>query len=178
MKTLKIVFLLIFIAISIKAENGHQLWLYNQIPKPVKIICSKQSETLNIARQELIQGWQGSPGEEIILTVKYDKAIEGDGYRLDASGVQANTDLGILYGVYELLRRQKAGQAVNAGTFNPSYKLRLLNHWDNLDGTIERGYAGNSIFWRDEKDSLTVTEQDKMIEELSRLLEVFTSGSS
>jgi alpha-glucuronidase len=77
--------------------------------------------------------------------------------------VQANTDPGILYGVYELLRRQKTGQPVKNVISNPSYELRLLNHWDNLDGTIERGYAGHSIFWRNEKDSLTVTEQDRIL---------------
>jgi alpha-glucuronidase len=163
MKNLTEIFLLFFLVISLKAEDGHQLWLRNQTAKPVKIVCSKQSATLNIARQEIEQGWQGNLGEEVALTVKYDKSIKGDGYKLDASGVQANTDLGILYGVYELLRRQRTGQPVQALISSPSYELRLLNHWDNLNGTIERGYAGHSIFWRDEKESLTVTEHDRIL---------------
>lgn len=163
MKNLTEIFLLFFLVISLKAEDGHQLWLRNQAAKPVKIVCSKQSATLNIARQEIEQGWLGNLGAEVALTVKYDKSIKGDGYKLDASDVQANTDLGILYGVYELLRRQRTGQPVQALISSPSYELRLLNHWDNLNGTIERGYAGHSIFWRDEKESLTVTEQDRVL---------------
>ena len=163
MEKLKKVFLLFFLVSSLKAEDGHQLWLYNQTAKTVKIVCIKQSATLNIARQELEKGWQGNPGAEVVLTIRSDKSIKGDGYKFSASGVQANTELGILYGVYELLRCQKTGKPINTIISNPSYELRLLNHWDNLNGTIERGYAGNSIFWRNEKDSLTVTEQDKIL---------------
>ena len=163
MKNFLLLFLLFSLVVSIEAEDGHQLWLRNQTAKPVKIVCSRQSVTLDIARQELEQGWQGNPGAEVILTVKYDKSIKGDGFILNPSGVQANTDLGVLYGVFDLLRRQKTGQSVKDITSNPSYELRLLDHWDNLDGTMERGYAGHSIFWRDEKDSLTVTEQDKIL---------------
>ena len=163
MKNFTLLFLLFSLVVSIEAEDGHQLWLRNQTAKPVKIVCSRQSVTLDIARQELEQGWQGNPGAEVILTVKYDKSIKGDGFILNPSGVQANTDLGVLYGVFDLLRRQKTGQSVKDITSNPSYELRLLDHWDNLDGTMERGYAGHSIFWRDEKDSLTVTEQDKIL---------------
>ncbi|MBN2425865.1 MAG: hypothetical protein JXR46_04860 [Calditrichaceae bacterium] len=163
MKKHKEIIILLFLIFSLEAEDGHQLWLRNQTIKHVKIVCSGHSATLNIARQELKQGWLGNAGEEVNLSIKYDKSIKGDGYKLDDSGVQANTDLGILYGVYELLRRQKSDQTAKDIISNPSYELRLLNHWDNLDGTIERGYAGYSIFWRNEKDSLTVTEQDKLL---------------
>jgi alpha-glucuronidase len=163
MKNLTKMFLLFLLVISLKAEDGHQLWLRNHPAKPVKVICSKQSATLDIARQELEQGWQGNAGAEVVLTVMHDPSIRGDGYKLDTFSVQANSDLGILYGVYDLLRRQETGQPVKGVISNPSYELRLLNHWDNLDGTMERGYAGNSIFWPDEKDSMTVTEQDKLL---------------
>jgi alpha-glucuronidase len=162
MKNLTRMFLLFFLVSSLKAEDGHQLWLRTHPAKPVKVVCSKQSSTLDIARQELEQGWQGNAGAEVILAVKHDPSLRGDGYKLDASGVQANTDLGILYGVYDLLRHQETGQPVKGVISNPSYELRLLNHWDNLGGTMERGYGGNSIFWRDEKDSMTVTEQDRL----------------
>ncbi|NLT51637.1 MAG: alpha-glucuronidase [Ignavibacteria bacterium] len=149
--------------LNLYAENGHSLWLRNQIPKQVEVICSKQSETLSIAVQELKQNWQGNPGAEVTLSIKFNKEIKGDGYILDSSGVQANTDIGILYGVYDLLRRQRIEQPTKELISNPSYEIRLLNHWDNLDGTIERGYAGKSIFWRDENEILTITEQDKIL---------------
>lgn len=147
--------------LNIQAENGHDLWLRKQVTKPVKIICKGNSPTLNIARQELIQGWMGSEGASVSLTLKRDKMIKGDGYKLTPAGIQANTELGILYGVYELLRRQKTGAPVTEEISNPSYELRILNHWDNPDGTIERGYAGYSIFWRKGADSLAVSDKDK-----------------
>ncbi len=68
-----------------------------------------------------------------------------------------------LYGVYELLRRQQTGEPVKEMICNPSYEARVLNHWDNPDGSIERGYAGRSIFWRKGENSLVVTENDKIL---------------
>ena len=163
MKNLTIILLLFFLTTSLRAEDGHKLWLRNQNPKPVKIICSKQSATLDIARQELKQGWQGTPGASIVLNIKNNKSIRGDGFILDTSMIQANTDLGILYGVFDILRRQETGEPADHVVSNPSYEFRLLNHWDNLNGTIERGYAGRSIFWYNGKDSLKVTEKDKTL---------------
>jgi len=60
------------------------------------------------------------------------------------------SDRGVLYAAYDLLRRQQTGDLLSDGavvTEMPSYDIRILNHWDNPDGTVERGYAGRSI-WR------------------------------
>ena len=56
--------------------------------------------------------------------------------------ISAHTENGLLYGAFALLRGEH-------GTSAPYFGLRLLNHWDNLDGSIERGYAGESIFWNE-----------------------------
>ncbi len=150
--------------LTLHAENGHKLWFRAKSTGSVKIICSKSSATLDIAKRELKQTWQGKSGATItLLMVKSDPLIKGDGFRLSPGKIQAKTDLGILYGVFELLRRQQTGEQVIEEVFNPSYERRLLDHWDNLDGTIERGYAGHSIFWRKGKDSLVVTENDKKL---------------
>lgn len=156
-------FMLIFFTLSAKAETGHELWLRTQSANSVTVVCSGDSATLSIARRELEQGWQGKAGASVVLTVKPDKAIKGDGYMLTDSAIQANTDLGILYGVYELLRRQRTGQPIQRAVSNPSYERRILNHWDNPDGSVERGYAGHSIFWRGGDDSLAVTEKDRTL---------------
>jgi alpha-glucuronidase len=60
------------------------------------------------------------------------------------------TDKGVLYGVYSLLRMIQTGQSVRElnRIENPANPLRMLNHWDNMEGKIERGYAGDSIFFR------------------------------
>jgi alpha-glucuronidase len=80
------------------------------------------------------------------------RRLKGDGTIL----VAANTDIGALYGVYEFLRLLKTGlsdlSAIDR-VETPSYQRRILNHWDNLDGTVERGYAGRSIWKWDELPS-------------------------
>ena len=153
----------VLLSFNLQAEDGHDLWLRGKGTNSVNVICSKKSPTLSIAMQELQQGWQRNANEKIELVVKSDKAIKGDGFRIGKNRIQANTDIGILYGVYELMRWQQTGENIHEEVCNPSYERRILNHWDNLDGTIERGYAGSSIFWRKGKDSLTVTYTDKQL---------------
>lgn len=62
--------------------------------------------------------------------------------------IYANTDIGILYGVFHFLRLLQTQQDIsNLNTTSaPKIKFRLLNHWDNLNRTVERGYAGASIW--------------------------------
>jgi len=67
--------------------------------------------------------------------------------------IAAQTDKGCLYGTYHFLRALRTNpQAITSSEIveNPSYDRRILNHWDNLDGTVERGYAGHSIWLWDE----------------------------
>jgi len=156
-------FLLMFLAFFLKAEDGHQLWLRAKSTAPIKVECKTRSATLDIAVNELQKGWQGKSGATVTLTVKPDKLIKGDGFRISENEIQANTEAGILYGVFELLRLQQTGQPVRTEINNPSYERRILNHWDNLNGTIERGYAGLSIFWRKGENALTITEADKAL---------------
>jgi alpha-glucuronidase len=154
--------ILLFIVLNLQAENGHQLWLRNKKSLPVKIICTQNSATLNIAKQELQQAWQGKANTIITLVINNEKTIKGDGFKLTQNSIQANTELGILYGVYELLRRQQTAQSIQNEICNPSYQLRILNHWDNLDGSVERGYAGTSIFWH-KNNPFVVTQNDKRL---------------
>ena len=163
MKTNIFFYILISITVSLHAEDGHNLWLRNKNSGSVNVICKKNSPTLAIAKQELEQGWQGKDQALVELTVIQDKAIIGNGFKLSSNGVQANTDLGILYGVYEILRRQQTGQDLKEKIYNPSYECRILNHWDNPDGSIERGYAGLSIFWHKGDNPLVVTKNDKVL---------------
>ncbi|MGH8224293.1 MAG: alpha-glucuronidase family glycosyl hydrolase [Woeseiaceae bacterium] len=74
--------------------------------------------------------------------------IDGDAVTV----IAANSDLGVLYGVFALLRELETGASLAAIDVAdaPAIELRLLNHWDNLDRSVERGYAGQSIWdwWR------------------------------
>ena len=70
--------------------------------------------------------------------------------------------VGIIYGVFKLIEKLKLGEDIESINFlsNPSLKFRMLNHWDNLDGSVERGYAGNSIFFKDNKITLNDRTKD------------------
>jgi alpha-glucuronidase len=66
--------------------------------------------------------------------------------------IAANEDIGLLYGSFHLLRLMQNGQSLEDADISsrPKIQYRLLNHWDNLDGSVERGYAGKSLWKWDE----------------------------
>ena len=121
-----------------KAEDGHQLWLRYQPINKAKVTGPKC-----IAAQEL----RAYSKQDV--TLKLDACMKQDAYCIKVNSEQgkvnsvisAKNEIGLLYGAYALLRGETTGS-------EPFYKLRILNHWDNLNGTIERGYAGLSIFWK------------------------------
>ncbi len=67
--------------------------------------------------------------------------------------IAGRTERGALYGAFHFLRLMQTGQSVNDLSVieKPAAKLRMIDHWDNMDGSIERGYAGQSIFYRNGK---------------------------
>ena len=87
---------------------------------------------------------------------EYIKTIGSEGYVIlsgMSSGknvkiITANTETGVLYGTFHFLRLLQTGQDINNLKIveSPKMQLRVLNHWDNLDRTVERGYAGFSLW--------------------------------
>jgi len=81
-----------------------------------------------------------------------------EGITLDgksATAIVSKDDAGVLYGVFHLVRLMKTGEAPSrlSVTSEPAITLRMLNHWDNLDGSIERGYGGKSLWkWEELPD--------------------------
>jgi alpha-glucuronidase len=75
------------------------------------------------------------------------RSVESRGSRYTV--IAGKTEAGVLYGAFTLIRLMQSGESVRNLNIseNPAYELRLLNHWDNLNGTVERGYAGHSIWW-------------------------------
>ncbi|MGB3004923.1 MAG: alpha-glucuronidase, partial [Chitinophagaceae bacterium] len=162
-KKLLLIIALYYLPLTILAEDGHELWLKKVKAVPVNIVAAKKTAVINLAIQELQQGWTGISGATVTLSVKTDIAIKGDGFKLTPNSIQANNEVGLLYGVYEMLRRQQTRQSLkNVEIINPSYQQRILNHWDNLNGSIERGYAGLSIFWKGDKN-IVVTDDDRKL---------------
>ncbi|PKP10514.1 MAG: alpha-glucuronidase [Bacteroidetes bacterium HGW-Bacteroidetes-4] len=177
------------VSMSLKAENGYDLWLryapisdanleqnYQKILGTV--VVPGYSETQQIIRKELkraITSMLKTPVtvktthtiEATLLIAKLNElhdfsnipalasveALGNEGYQLiqPSNGpllITANSDIGLLYGTFHLLRHMQ--QQLSLTELNliqkPRLKLRLLNHWDNLDRTVERGYAGFSIW--------------------------------
>lgn len=130
MKKIALMILAIASCIGIKAEDGSRLWLrYDMVQK------ARVSGPECIAAEELRNYYTG---DKVSLVI--DPTIPDEGYRIEGTTIKASSELGLMYGAYAMLRGEK-------GTSVPYFKLRILNHWDNLDGSIERGYAGHSIFW-------------------------------
>src|SRR6185369_16137039 len=72
-------------------------------------------------------------------------------------------DAGLLCGVFHLLRHLQTGKPLDAiaGGRAPRIGLRMLDHWDNLDGSIERGYAGRSLWrWDELPDTISPRYRD------------------
>ena len=147
-----------------------------QRPAPRTIAPSAAPPILKVARAELERGLSGllgatpasDAGATILLgTPSGSPAIAAlnlplkgageEGFLIrtvqDARGgkttvIAANSDVGVLYGVFHYLRLVQTGQGVDKLDIlsAPKVNHRLLNHWDNLDGTVERGYAGASLW--------------------------------
>ena len=76
----------------------------------------------------------------------------GEGYRLEKAGdayLITGGETGTLYGAYALQRALRLGEPLPEGLQQPRYALRMIDCWDNMDGTIERGYAGRSLWFED-----------------------------
>ena len=145
MRTLISIFLLLMTGWSATAtygEDGSRLWL-----RLDTVSTSIITGVKGTAMTELQTYWQGGP-----VVLKRQKGIAKDGYAIKSQDgktvITAASDAGLLYGAYHLLRLQQTGKSCDMLDIReqPAYDLRILNHWDNPDGTVERGFAGHSIF--------------------------------
>lgn len=137
-------------AICVMAEDGSRLWLrYERVQK------AEVTGPECIAKEELRNYYAGEKANLVI-----DTTMPEDAYNISGSTITAKNEIGLMYGAYALLRGESGYSA-------PYWKLRILNHWDNLDGSIERGYAGKSIFWENEKTEIGKEKRD-LIKEYAR----------
>lgn len=146
------------------ADDGSSLWLgYPEAEVPAVVSCRRSSPMLQVAAGELRKYWTGVP---VTFAVSpRDRALKhlgADGFRLvgtpEGVTISSAGESGILYGTYYLLRMQALRADCTAFHVEqtPAFDLRILNHWDNLDGSIERGYAGHSLWqWQELPDVLS-----------------------
>ena len=162
MSYFKLLILLIIITPSIAlSQSSHKLWLQEVEAKPVTVRTNLNSEIVTTAKKELEKGWLGKENTTLTLRRVKNELLSSDGFLIKEGAIEANTEIGLLYGAYELLRQQQMHKPLKTQIYNPSYKHRILNHWDNLNSSVERGYAGRSIFWR--RDTLEVSEADRIL---------------
>jgi len=157
---------------------------------PAVLVANDHSPILDSARSELIRGVRGMlgrtlrlestvPAENAILLgtlaqLHLDAKIGPEGFWLTTvhqggatqTVIAGADDRGVLYGVFAYLRKIGAGEPLTEEPQTPYAPARWVNQWDNLDGTIERGYGGRSIFW----DNLHVREDLSRVTEYGRLL--------
>ncbi len=137
------------------------------------ISISGNSATINAAKEELDRGLSGllnknipfskngnliiglSSNTPFIASLKLEndlQTIGNEGFIIISTKnnivITANTEGGVLYGVFHFLRLIQTGQSLKNLKIieKPKVKHRILNHWDNLNRHVERGYAGQSIW--------------------------------
>ena len=149
-------------------ENKLLLQSYRSFLKDISV--SGNSATIQIIRNELLKASRGMLAQIPVFNATGNKgliignnkkekknvAFGQEGFAINSAtlagkpviNIEANTDIGLLYGVFHLIRLIQTEQPISALNMisQPKLKLRLLNHWDNLNRTVERGYAGFSIW--------------------------------
>ena len=157
-----------------RADDGYQLWLrYDRLRQTTLssayavaarhvVLASPidaDSATGPAVQTELTSGFAGLLGVDPEITreaVQAQADLGEDGYALSLESrggrpafvITANRDLGLLYGSFALLRELRLGRPADAFPIRsaPRIQRRMLDHWDNLNRTIERGYAGDSLW--------------------------------
>ncbi len=173
MKLLFSILILCLTSLNALADDGYRLWLkYDKITdKAQKSYYSSRLKTIyadvanpsvKVATEELqlavnsLLGFTptvkplSEAGKGLVLKIDDKTAdINEEGFKVSTESkgisIEAKSGAGVLYGVFHLLRNIQTGENINAVS-SPDIQHRLLNHWDNNNGTIERGYAGMSLW--------------------------------
>lgn len=148
--------------LTLWAEDGSRLWLRQTPVNQASVRCLVTSPTLAVAREELAALWQGGEVDLELCADEIHHRLGKEGYTIRTSEgktvLGAATEQGLLYATYHLLRLQAEGADCTRLDIQekPAFDIRVLNHWDNLDGTVERGYAGRSLWkWEELTDTVS-----------------------
>lgn len=146
----------------------------------ISIICqgattettTKKNCTVEMISLEATGEIQDQPGIYLLLDKKQiGTKVQQEGYKIETSIMKDTLEEkivitscgvnGILYGVFALIRKLQCGVSISdMDEYKiPSNPLRMLNHWDNMDGSIERGYSGKSFFFA--QNDIIINERTK-----------------
>ncbi|MFT4146717.1 MAG: alpha-glucuronidase family glycosyl hydrolase [Mobilitalea sp.] len=152
----------------------------------IALFCDFEGETKATAVKELEEGFLRLYGRKLIqagneaeflekragvwLRIDASQSVSKEGYHISCTEgrciLTAASKAGVLYGVFALLRNLVVFQVENYDQWSfeerkePYQPLRMLNHWDNMDGSIERGYSGKSFFFQEEEILLNNRTRD------------------
>lgn len=157
---LKRILLVLFISATTLpsfSEDGSRLWLrYDTVSVRKQIDKGIDSPVIRLAENELSTFWKGGKVSLQLMADSEYFALGKDGYTINVENgttvLRSMSETGLLYAAYHLLRLQACGEDCSRLDIKekPLNDIRILNHWDNPDGTIERGYAGRSLWKWDE----------------------------
>ncbi len=138
-------------------ESVEEVWL--------TLIVSCDGLIIESAVKEYVLAMEGLAGRRpkvtadktsagVRLLVDEDTMSGADGYRIAGENggytICGQSPSGVLYGVFHFLRMAAGGELSQLPVeIVPAMPLRMMNHWDNMDGSIERGYSGESFFYKD-----------------------------
>lgn len=135
----------------------------NELIKAIESILNIKVKSESITDDQLIN--KLDVGIVLRLNPSNKFAHINEGYSIRQTGqklqIEAESEQGILYGSFDLIRRLAQGDTIRSLdiTQKPKNNFRMINHWDNMDGSIERGYSGNSYFF--EKDEIIFDERTR-----------------
>ncbi len=151
-----------------------------ELSRAISIICQgattettpKKNCTVENISWEATDEIQDQPGIYLLLDRKQiGKKVQQEGYKIETTIMKDTLEEkivitscgvnGILYGVFALIRKLQCGVSItDMDEYKiPSNPLRMLNHWDNMDGSIERGYSGKSFFFA--QNDIIINERTK-----------------
>lgn len=153
------------------------------LPYFSSVCCSDKSEIINTALTEFTSAvkricgltpviYTEQPSDSFVRLEISPEISEKDGFIISADSsritIAGGSGSGVLYGVFRLMQLVTAGKSLSECCIAeaPSYPIRMIDHWDNISGEIERGYAGKSIFF----ENGTITENMDRIHDYARIL--------
>lgn len=171
MKKITVLFFFSILFFKASADDGYRLWLkYNLLKNtPQKAEYKRftnfidnqfgESIIVNTAQKELKNGLVGMLGIALQssskkvrgIVLKKDLTIPKEGHKIQNIGgniiILAQMDKGIFHGVFDFLRQVQTESSISTINISssPKIQLRMLDHWDDVLGTIERGYTGSSL---------------------------------
>jgi alpha-glucuronidase len=146
------------IVLGIRGMLGRELTIATQVPSGGAIVMGTQEQVRNALPRIDLSGPIGPDG------FRLKTAAASDGSRVIV--IAGASDRGVLYGAFAWLRRIALNQPMVDETQAPYAPIRWVNEWNNIDGTIERGYGGRSIFW----DGGHIRQDLSRVNEYGRLL--------